>query len=57
MTCHNGTLLGSPIDLVVNTMPSKQPPTSSELLGLPKAPKALLFQHTGEGILNMVGPR
>jgi hypothetical protein len=57
VTCHNGTLRGSPKDLVVNAMPSKQPPTSSALLGLPRAPKALLLQHTGEGILNMVEPR
>jgi hypothetical protein len=57
VTCHNGTLRGSPTDLVVNAMPSKQPPTSSALLGLPRALKALLLQHTKEGILNMVGPR
>jgi hypothetical protein len=57
VTCHNGTLRGSPIDLVVNAMPSKQPPTSSALLRLPRAPKALLLQHTEEGILNMVEPR
>jgi hypothetical protein len=25
VTCHNGTLLGSPIDLVVNAMPNRQP--------------------------------
>jgi hypothetical protein len=53
----SGTLRGSPTDLVVNVMPSKQPPTSSALLGLPRAPKALLLQHTVEGIFNMVGPR
>jgi hypothetical protein len=57
VTCHNGTLLGSPTDLVVNAMPNKKPPMSSALLGLPRAPKALLLQHTEEGKLNMVVPR
>jgi hypothetical protein len=57
VTCHNGTLLGSPTDLVVNAMPNKEPPMSSALLGLPRAPKALLLQHTEEGKLNMVVPR
>jgi hypothetical protein len=47
----------SPTDLVVNAMPNKEAPMSSTLLGLPRAPKALLLQHTGEGKLNMVGPR
>jgi hypothetical protein len=55
--CHSGTLRGSPIDLVVNAMPNKEAPMSSALLGLPRALKALLLQHTGEGISNMVGPR
>jgi hypothetical protein len=40
-----------------NAMPNKEAPMSSALLGLPRAPKALLLQHTGEGKLNMVGPR
>jgi hypothetical protein len=40
-----------------NAMPNRQPPRSSALLGLPRAPKALLFQHTGVGKLSMVGPR
>jgi hypothetical protein len=57
VTWHNGTLRGSPTDLVVNAMPSKQPPTSSALFGLPRAPKALLLQYIGKGILNMVEPR
>jgi hypothetical protein len=57
MTCHNGTLLGSRTDPVVNAMPSRQPPTSSALLRLPRAPKALLLQHTGVGELNMVATR
>jgi hypothetical protein len=30
---------------------------SSALLRLPRAPKALLLQHTGEGKSNKVGPR
>jgi hypothetical protein len=50
-------LQGSPTDLVVNAMPNKEPPMSSALLGLPRIPKALLLQHTGEGKPNMVGPR
>jgi hypothetical protein len=50
-------LRGSPTDLVVNAMPNKEAPMSSALLGLPRAPKALLLQHTVEGKLNMVGPR
>ena len=57
MTCHNGTLLRSRTDPVVNAMPNRQPPRSSALLGLPRAPKALLFQHTRVGKLSMVGPR
>jgi hypothetical protein len=57
MTCHNGTLLGSRTDLVVNAMPNRQPPTSSALLGLPRAPKALLLQQTGVGESNMVATR
>jgi hypothetical protein len=57
VTCHNGTLQGSPIGLVVNAMPNRQPPMSSALLGLPRTPKALLLQHTREGKLNMMGPR
>jgi hypothetical protein len=57
VTCHNGTLLGSCTNPVVNAMPSRQPPTSSALLGLPKAPKALLLQHIGVGELNMVATR
>jgi hypothetical protein len=57
VTCHNGTLLGSRTDLVINAMPNRQPPRSSALLGLPRAPKALLLQHTGIEKLSMVGPR
>jgi hypothetical protein len=48
VTCYSGTLQGSPANLVVNATPNKEPPMSSALLGLPKAPKALLFQHTEE---------
>jgi hypothetical protein len=55
VTFHNGTLLGSRIDPVVNAMPNRQPPRSSALLGLPRAPNALLLQHTGVGKLSMVG--
>jgi hypothetical protein len=55
--CHSGTLQGSPTDLVVNAMPNKEAPMTSALLGLPRVPKALLLQHTGEGKLNMMGPR
>ena len=54
VTCHNGTLLGSCTDPIVNAMPSKQPPTSSALLGLPRVPKALLLQHTGVEELNIM---
>jgi hypothetical protein len=57
VTCHNGTLLGSRTDPIVNAMPNKQPQRSSALLGLPRAPKALLLQHTEVGILNMVATR
>jgi hypothetical protein len=57
VTCHGGILRGSPTDLVVNAMPNKEAPMSSALLGLPRAPKALLLQYTGEEKLNMVGPR
>jgi hypothetical protein len=39
VTCHNGTLRGSPTDLVVNAMPSKQPPTSSALLKFARGSK------------------
>ena len=46
VTCHNGTLLGSYIDLVINAMPNRQAPRSSALLELPRAPKALLLQYT-----------
>jgi hypothetical protein len=35
-------------------MLNRQPPRSSALLGLPKAPKALVLQHIGVGKLNMV---
>jgi hypothetical protein len=57
VTCHNGILLGSRTDLVVNAIPNRQLPRSSALLGLPRTPKALLLQHTGVGILNMVATR
>jgi hypothetical protein len=57
VTCHNSTLLGSRTDPVVNAMPNKQPPRSSALLGLPRAPKALLLRHTRVGKLNMVATR
>jgi hypothetical protein len=57
VTCHNGTLRGSPTGLVVNAMPNKEAPMSSALLGLPRAPKALLLEHTGEGKFNMVDLR
>jgi hypothetical protein len=57
VTCHNGTLLGSCIDPLINAMPNKQPQRSSALLGLPRAPKALLLQHTKVGKLNMVATR
>ena len=57
MTCHNGTLLGSRIDPIVNAMSNRQPPRSSAVLGLPRAPKALLLQHIGERKLNMVVPK
>ena len=38
-------------------MPNKEPPMSSALLRLLRASKVLLFQHTREEKLNMVGPR
>jgi hypothetical protein len=57
VTCHSGTLRESPTNLVVNAMPNKEAPMSSVLLKLPRAPKALLLQHTGEGKLNMVDLR
>jgi hypothetical protein len=57
MACHNGTLLGSYIDPIINAMPNRQPQRSSELLGLPRAPKALLLQLTRVGKLNMVATR
>jgi hypothetical protein len=57
MTCHNGTLLGSCTDPVVNAMPNKQPPMSSARLGFQRAPKALLLQHIGVGKINMVATR
>jgi hypothetical protein len=57
VTCHNGTLLGSRTDPVVNAMPNRQPPRLSALLGLPRAPKALLLQHIGIGKFNMVTTR
>jgi hypothetical protein len=57
VTCRNGILLGSQTDAVVNAMPNRQPQRSSILLGLPRAPKALLLQHTGVGKLNMVATR
>jgi hypothetical protein len=57
VACHSGILRGSPTDLVVNAMPNKEAPMSSALFKLPRAPKALLLQHTGKGKLNMVGPR
>jgi hypothetical protein len=44
VTCHNGTLLGFCTNPAVNTMPNKQLQMSSALLGLLRAPKALLFQ-------------
>jgi hypothetical protein len=43
MTCQNGTFLGSCTNPVVNAMRNRQPPRSSVLLILPRAPKALLF--------------
>jgi hypothetical protein len=52
-----GTLLGSRIDPVVNAMPNRQPQRSSVMLGLPRAPKALLLQYTEVGKLNMVATR
>jgi hypothetical protein len=57
MTCHNGTLFGSCIDPVVNAMPNRQAPRSSALLRLPKAPKALLLQHTSVEKFNMVATK
>jgi hypothetical protein len=57
MTCHNGILLGSCTDSVVNAMSNRQPPRSSALLGLPRAPRALLLQHIGVRKLNMVATR
>ena len=54
MTCHNGILLGSCTNSIVNAMSNRQPPRSSALLGLPRAPKALLLQHIMVGKLNMV---
>jgi hypothetical protein len=57
VTCYNGTLLGSCIDPVVNAMLNTQPPRSSALLGLPRAPKALLLQHIGIRKLNMVATK
>jgi hypothetical protein len=57
VTCHSCTLLGSPTDPVVNAMSNKEPPMSNALLGLLRAPKAPLLQHTGVGKLNMVVPR
>jgi hypothetical protein len=47
------TLIGP----IVNAMPNRQPPMSSALLGLPRVPKALLFQRIGVGKLNMVAIR
>jgi hypothetical protein len=38
-------------------MPNKQPPMSGTLLGLPRAPKAVLLQHTVVGDCNMVAIR
>jgi hypothetical protein len=57
VTCHNGTLLGSCTNPVINAIANRQPPMSSAVLGLPRAPKALLLQHTEEGKLNMVTRR
>jgi hypothetical protein len=55
--CHNGTLLGSCTNPVVIAMPNRQPLMSSALLGLPRVPKELLFQHTRVGKLNMVATK
>jgi hypothetical protein len=57
VTCHNGTLLESSIDPVINAMSNRQPPRSNTLLGLPRAPKAFLLQHTRIRKLNMVATR
>jgi hypothetical protein len=55
--CYNGTLLGFFIDPIINAMPNKHPQISGALLGLPKAPKALLLQHIVVGKLNMVATK
>ena len=57
MTCYNGTLLGFCTDPIANAVPNKHVQTSSKLLRLPKAPKALLLQHTMVGKLIMVATR
>ena len=43
MICHNGTLLGSRIDPVINASSNRSPPMISALLELPRFPKALLL--------------
>jgi hypothetical protein len=50
----SGTLLGSQKNSIVNAMSNRQPPRSGALLGLPRAPKVLLLQHTVVGKVNMV---
>jgi hypothetical protein len=40
--CHNGTLLGSLIDPVVNAMSNRQPPRSSALARIAKGSKGTL---------------
>jgi hypothetical protein len=57
VSCHNGTLLGSCLDPIVNAMSNCQPPMSNALLGLPRAPKAFQLQHTMIGKINMVANR
>jgi hypothetical protein len=54
VTCHNGILLGFCTNPIVNAMPNKQPQMLGTLLGLLRAPKALLFQHTAVEKNNMV---
>jgi hypothetical protein len=56
VTCHNGTLRGSPTDLIINAMPNKEPPTSSALLGLPspfsgmQTPRQLSIATSGRAL-------